>query len=63
MRWLDDIIDTLDMSLGKLWEIVEDRKAWLLQFMRSQRVGHNLASEQQQSSPQHSMDAQYSFCS
>ena len=28
MRWLDDIIDTMDMSLNKFWEIVKDRKAW-----------------------------------
>ena len=27
MRWLDDIIDTMDMNLGKLWQMVSDREA------------------------------------
>ena len=48
MRWLDGISDSVDMNLSKLREKMEDRKPGMLQFMASQRVGHDLATEQQQ---------------
>ena len=48
MRWLDGITDSIAMSLSKLLEIVKNRSACMLQSMGSQRVGHNLETEQQQ---------------
>ena len=33
MRWLDSIIDSRDMNLSKLWEIVEDRGVWRAAFL------------------------------
>ena len=40
MRWLDCIMDSVDMSLSKLWEIVKDREAWRA-GMGSQGVRHS----------------------
>ena len=39
---------SVNMNLSKLWEVVEYRGAWVLQSMGSQRIRHDLATQQQQ---------------
>ena len=49
MRWLDGIIDSVDMSLSKLQQMVKDREAWHAAFVGLQRGRHDdLVTEQQQ---------------
>ena len=48
MRWLDSIIDSMATTLNKPREIVEDRGGWSAATLGSQKVGHDLVTEEQQ---------------
>ena len=46
MRWLDSITDSIDMNLNQLWETVRTEEPGVPQSMESQRIRHNLLTEQ-----------------
>ena len=48
IRWLDGITDTMDMNLGKVWEMVREERSGLLQSMGLQGVRYHWVTEQQE---------------
>ena len=49
MKWLDGIIDSMNMNMSKLQEMVKDREAWRAAVLRVTKNQTRLATEQQQS--------------
>ena len=47
MRWLDGIIDWMDRSVSKLWQMVKGRETWHAAVHGGHRVGHDQAADQQ----------------
>ena len=47
MSWLDSITDTMDMNVGKLWEMGRDREAWCAAVHGVTKIRHDWATEQQ----------------
>ena len=48
MRWLEDINDSMDMNLSKIWEMVKDREAWYAAVHGVAKTQTNWVTEQRQ---------------